>query len=87
MLTLIVENELQQLARSVAAEVGEHWDYRMILQKVSSYTRIEHAGRSQDAYSEPTRAQRVIFDLCDIDYEGKVSGKGEKLSLDEEDRV
>ncbi len=86
-LTLIVENELQQLARSVAAEVGEHWDYRMILQKVSSYTRIEHAGRSQDAYSEPTRAQRVIFDLCDIDYEGKVSGKGEKLSLDEEDRV
>lgn len=84
---MIVVNELKRVIASILANERNYWNFKMILHKVATYSRIHHRGKYKDVFSVRTKAQRMIFDLFDIRYEWKgklVNDDGEVVTIDEE---
>ena len=86
-LTMIVLNELKRFIASIPAKKRKYWNFKEILNKVTTYSRIHYRGKYNDVFSVPTKSQRIIFDLFDIKYEwrGKlVNDDVEVVDIDEE---
>jgi transposase len=78
-LSMIIINELKRRVAAIPAKKRKYWNYRMMLGKVATYSKIHYRGKYKDVYTVPTKAQRLIFDLFDIKYQWKgkmINGDG-----------
>lgn len=77
-ISLIILNELRREVAAIPAQERNHWSWKEMLKKVSTYSRCKFSKTHNDVYTVPTKAQRPIFKALGIDY----VWKGEKVSFD-----
>ena len=77
-LSLIVLNELKKEVAAIPAQERNHWSWKEMLKKVSTYGKCKFTNKYNDVYTVPTKAQRIIFKALKIDY----VWKGKKVSYD-----
>ena len=77
-LSLIILNELKNEVDAIPAHERNHWNWKDMLKKVSTYGKCKFSGKYSDVYTVPTKAQRIIFKALQIDY--VLNGK--KVSFD-----
>lgn len=82
-ITLVVLTALKERIKLIPAKERKHWNYREILDKVNTYSKIHYRGKYKDVYTVPTKAQRLIFDLFGIEYswKGKLINEGDSDPL------
>jgi len=81
-ITLIILNELRSQASAIKPKDRNYWDLRDMLNKVATYSMIHFTGTYRDIWTVPTKAQRTIFDLFNIEY----YWKGKSFNNEESDR-
>lgn len=77
-LSLIVLNELKKEVAAIPAQERNHWDWKEMLKKVSTYGKCKFTNKYNDVYTVPTKAQRIVFKALKIDY----VWKSKKVSFD-----
>jgi hypothetical protein len=67
-IALIILTELKHQIRDHSEELSKYGNYRSILKRVASFSRISFEGKYKDLYSAPTKGQEVIFSSLGVDY-------------------
>jgi transposase len=70
-ITLILLNDLRGKVSAIKPRDRKYWDFKDMLNKVSTYSRIHFTGTYKDLWTVPTKAQRLIFSLLKIEYHWK----------------
>jgi transposase len=85
-ITLIILTALKERLKLIPAKERKHWNYREILDKVNTYSKVHYRGKYKDVYTVPTKAQRLIFDLFGIEYswKGKLMNEGNEDPFESE---
>jgi transposase len=78
-ITLILLNDLRGKVSAIKPRDRKYWDFKDMLNKVATYSRIHFTGTYKDLWTVPTKAQRLIFDLLKIEYHWK----GETMNVEE----
>lgn len=66
---LILLTELKKCIRTHADDLGKYGgNYKTLLQRVASFSRVNFSGKYKDIYSAPTKGQETIFSALGIDY-------------------
>lgn len=84
-LSLIILNELKNEVDAIPAHERNHWNWKDMLKKVSTYGKCKFSGKYNDVYTVPTKAQRIIFKALQIDY--VLNGKNVSFDTPFEDEV
>ncbi len=79
-ITLIILTALKERIKLIPAKQRKHWNYKEILDKVNTYSKVHYRGTYRDVYTVPTKAQRLIFDLFGVEYswKGKLVNEGDQ---------
>jgi transposase len=79
-ITLIILTALKELINLIPPKQRKHWNYKEILDKVNTYSKVHYRGTYRDVYTVPTKAQRLIFDLFGVEYswKGKLVNEGDR---------
>jgi len=70
-ITLILLNDLRGKVSASKPRERKYWDFKDMLNKVSTYSRIHFTGTYKDLWTVPNKAQRLIFSLLKIEYHWK----------------
>jgi transposase len=65
---LIILTSLKERIKQIPGKDRKYWNYREFLDKVNTYSKVHYRGKYKDVYTVPTKAQRLIFDLFNIEY-------------------
>ncbi len=79
-ITLIILTALKERIKLIPAKQRKHWNYKEILDKVNTYSKVHYRSTYRDVYTVPTKAQRLIFDLFGVEYswKGKLMNEGDQ---------
>ena len=86
-ITLILLNDLRGKVSAIKPRDRKYWDFKDMLNKVSTYSRIHFTGTYKDLWTVPTKAQRLIFSLLKIEYhwKGKIVNLEKPIEPEEDD--
>ena len=79
-ITLIILTALKERIKLIPAKQRKHWNYKELLDKVNTYSKVHYRGKYGDVFTVPTKAQRLIFDLFGVQYswKGKLVNEGDQ---------
>ncbi|GAB6277852.1 MAG: IS1634-like element ISMac12 family transposase [Rectinema sp.] len=67
-IALILLSELKRKLKEHREEVLRYGNYKSILSRVMSYSRIKFEGSYKDVYTTPTKGQETIFNALGVEY-------------------
>ncbi len=79
-ITLIILTALKERIKLIPAKQRKYWNYKEVLDKVNTYSKVHYRGKYGDVFTVPTKAQRLIFDLFGVQYswKGKLVNEGDQ---------
>jgi hypothetical protein len=67
-ISLIILTELKKQIKERSDKLSKYGNYRSILKRVASFSKVSFNGKYKDLYSAPTKGQEIIFSSLGVDF-------------------